>query len=71
MEHYKETYVGEVKVLEKPNSTNGYFYVVESDKGTHTVSALFGKVANNSKKGKVYKLYIRSNNFTTFYFLKE
>jgi isopenicillin N synthase-like dioxygenase len=46
-----------VTLLETPTKENGFFYIVESEKGRHYVSALFGKEAFGMRTGTKLKLY--------------
>ena len=51
------TFIDFVKLIDTPTKENGFFYIVESDKGKHYVSALFGKEAMGLRKGTRLKLY--------------
>lgn len=50
-------FIDVVKLIETPTKENGFFYIVESEKGKHYVSALFGKEALGMRKGATLKLY--------------
>lgn len=50
-------FIDVVTLLETPTKENGHFYIVESEKGKHYVSALFGKEAFGLRKGTKLKLY--------------
>ena len=71
MPNYTETIIGKVTLQEKPNEDNGYFYLVNGDRGVHHVSALGGKAAERSKVGEPFTLSIRGNNFTMLYHLAK
>lgn len=50
-------FIDYVQLIETPTKENGFFYIVESEKGKHYVSALFGKEAFGLRKGTKLKLY--------------
>lgn len=64
-------FIDYVKLVESPTDDNGHFYVVESDKGWHYVSALFGKAAMGLPTGTKLALYRSSTKEMSAYSLER
>ena len=61
-----------VKLVSTPSKDNGYFYVVNGPKGTHYVSALFGRAAQGLTIGTKLKLsYTTPNKAIGAYILER
>lgn len=72
MENYKEVFIDTVKLVEKPNEDNGYFYVVEGNEtGGHHIASIFGKVAQRGRVGNTYQLFRRQAESFSFYVLSD
>lgn len=64
-------FIDYVKLVETPTVDNGHFYVVESDKGRHYVSALFGKAAVGLSNGTRLALWRSSSKDMSAYILER
>lgn len=65
-----KTYIDIVTLLESPDELNP-FYVVESPKGKHYVSALGGRSAKGLKPGSKLKLFQNVSKQMTAYSLER